>query len=290
MSGAPQLEPGSSVVDLAGHRVHLDYRPGSSPTVLLLGGCGVPSYAWDAVAEFLPGLSLVRLDRPGLLGTPWPGVLPRLADEAATLAALVGRTGGPVVVVAHSMASFHAEALVRQHPDTVSGLLLLDGSVEWEPKPTRGSAGWIRTARAVRRAMTLGPLDRVGPLVDRVLVAVQSRRRRVFDPVEPLARDTYRRPDTVASVIAEQAAYGTQSVDLAELRRTLVWPGPRTVVMTAAGDGGASWVDDQRRLAELLAGHQLVVEDSRHLLMIDQPDLVARQIRALADAEDDGHA
>lgn len=287
MSAETSIVAGASVLTLAGRQVHLDLRPGSGPTVLLLGGCGVPSYVWDAVAERLPDRALVRLDRPGLLNTPWPGTLPQLHEEVATLAALARRTNGPLVVVAHSMAGFHAEALVRQHPGAVAALLLLDGSVEWRPEPPRGMRSWLQTARATRRAMTFAPLSRVGPLVERVVVSAQSRRRTMLDPVSPLSRDTYRRPDAVASVIAEQAAYATQAVDLAKLRETLPWPGTPTVVLTAAGDGGGSGVADQRRLAELLGARQHVIEDSRHLVMIDRPDMVAEQIRAFVDVGDD---
>ena len=34
-------------------------------------------------------------------------------------------------------------------------------------------------------------------------------------------------------------------------------------------------------LARLLKGRQVVVEDSRHLIMLDRPDLVAEAVRAL---------
>lgn len=287
MSVESVLPPGSSVLTLAGRQVHLDVRPGGSPPVLLLGGCGVPSYVWDCLAERLPDLAVVRLDRPGLLETPWPGALPQLAEEVATLEALVELVGEPVLVVAHSMAGLHAEALIRQRPAAVLGLLLLDGSVEWDPKPPRGTAVWLQTARATQRAMAYAPVNRIGSLANRILGAQQSRRRDFFDPVSPLARDTYRRPDTLASVLAEQAAYAQQVLDLAELRRTRSWPGTPTVVLTATGDGDASWMSDQHRLAELLSGRQLVLEDSRHLVMIDRPDIVAAQVRALVDAKEE---
>lgn len=280
------IPAGSSVATLGGRQVHLACAPAGQPTVLLLGGCGVPSYVWDEVATLLADLSLVRLDRPGLMDTPWPSRLPQLAEEVATLAALVGALGTSALVVAHSMAGPHAEALARQHPTTVSGLVLIDGSVEWEEQHPRSGRGWLLAARAVRRAMTVPALQPLGPLTDHAMVVAQSRRRHLFDPVEPQARATYRRGDTVASVVAEQAAYAAQIRDLAALRETAPWPGPPTVVLTAAGDGGRSWVADQRRLAELLSGRQVVVEDSRHLMMIDRPDVVADAVRSVITAKE----
>jgi pimeloyl-ACP methyl ester carboxylesterase len=270
------------VASFGGRQVHLVSTVAGQPTVLLLGGCGVPSYVWDDVAALLPDLSMLRLDRPGLMETPWPGRLPELAEEVATLAELVDAIAGPVVVVAHSMAGPHAEALVRQHPGAVSGLVLVDGSVEWELRKAGRGRGWLLAARGVRRAMAVRALRPLGPLADHAMVVAQSRRVRIFDPVSTLARATYRRGDTVASVIAEQAAYGSQIQDLAEVRKTASWPGTPTVVLTAAGDGGKSWVEDQRRLAELLGARQVVPEDSRHLMMIDRPDAIAEAVRSVA--------
>lgn len=270
-----------TIEDLGGREVHWQRSPGQGPAILLLGGCGVPAYTWDDVAQLLPDLDVVRLDRPGLGGTPWPGVLPRLRDEVATLVALAERVGGPVVVVGHSMAGPHAEALARIRPDLVAGLVLADSSVETDPKEPGDGAAWLKAAKAVRRLMALRPLRAVGAVVDRVLVAAQSRSRHVFDSTTPLDRSVYRDRDATASVIAEQAAYAHQMWDLARLREQLGFPDRPVVVLTAAGDGGDAWVTVQADLARLLKGRQVVVEDSRHLIMLDRPDLVAEAVRAL---------
>ena len=228
---------------LGGRVVHLVSQQGAGPPILLLSGCAVPSYDWDLVAELLPDLALLRLDRPGLLGSPWPGLLPRLADEVATLEALLV-TVGPAVVVAHSMAGFHAEALGRKRPDLVAGLVLADGSVEWASRRPRHRRGWLWLATFVRRAM-------------------------------------------VANVLAEQAAYAEQAWDLAQLRESSRWPAIPTIVLSAAAGRGARWIADQACLATLLNARQIVVADSRHLIMIDRPDVVAEAVRALRGTEDD---
>jgi pimeloyl-ACP methyl ester carboxylesterase len=61
------------------------------------------------------------------------------------------------------------------------------------------------------------------------------------------------------------------------------------VVLTAAGDGGRSWVADQRRLAELLSARQVVRDDSRHLMMLDRPDVVADALRSLITPKETAH-
>lgn len=269
-------------VDLAGRTVCLTERSGAAPTVVLLGGCGVPSPLWQPVVDQLPGRALTRLDRPGL-GSPWPGRLPTLAEEVATLAALVERIGSPVLLVGHSMAGPHAEAFVRRHPGLVRGLVLVDGSVEWDLRPPGvrdhlRRAFWLGAARVVRRLLRPAPLRVLGRLFGRVVVATQSRLR-VWDPMPGV--EVLGAPDAAASVVAEQGAYADQLRELDHVRERHPWPGTPTVVLTAAGDGGASWVRDQRRLADLLSAGQVVVEDARHLMMQDCPGRVVEAIRAV---------
>jgi pimeloyl-ACP methyl ester carboxylesterase len=277
--------PADGLAILGGRTVHVASQPGAGPPIVLLGGCGVPSFDWDLVADLLPDLALVRLDRPGLLGSPWPAELPQLAAEVATLEALLA-IAGPAIVVAHSMAGFHAEALARQRPDLVVGLVLADGSVELKPPRPMLSRGSLRLARLVRRAMVVPILRLTCSFVQRLLVAAQSHRR-LTEPVDSLSKQTFRDPDTIASVLAEQAAYTGQAWDLAELRKSYVWPGVSTIVLTAAEKGGARWIAKQAQLAEILNARQVVVEDSRHLIMIDRPDVVAQAVRGLHERGDD---
>jgi pimeloyl-ACP methyl ester carboxylesterase len=279
--------PADGAVHLGGHAVHLITQPGLTRPVVLLGGCGVPSYTWDEVVELLADCWVVRLDRPGLVRTPWPRTLPELSTEVATLADLGAQLGEPMVLVAHSMAGLHAEALARQHPELVAALILVDGSVTWSPKRPPSDTAWLRVARGVRRAMRVAPLRPLGSLADRVVVATQSNRR-LSDQLPPVVQAIFRDPDAVASVVAEQAAYAKQVWALAVLRESTTWPAPPAVVLTAAGDGGPSWVTDQARLARLLTARHVVLTDSRHLMMLDRPDAVANAVRAVLD-EDGQH-
>jgi len=279
MAEAYTALPADGLATLGGRCVHLVTQPGTGPPVVLLGGCGVPSYDWDQVADLLPDLALIRLDRPGLMGSPWPGELPRLAAEVDTLLALL-ESAGPAVVVAHSMASFHAEALARQRPDLVVGLVIADGSVEFPRRKPWPRRRWRWLAELVRMAMVVPPLRALGSFAQRLLFAAQSHHG-FAEPVSPLARQTFRDPDTIASVLAEQAAYAEQAWDLAQIREGFVWPQIPTIVLTAAAGGRTRWIAKQARLAALLNARQVVVADSRHLIMIDRPDVLDEAVRAL---------
>jgi pimeloyl-ACP methyl ester carboxylesterase len=265
--------------------VHLVTQTGTGPPVVLLGGCGVPSYDWNQLADLLPDLALIRLDRPGLMGSPWPGELPRLAAEVDTLVALL-ESAGPAVVVAHSMAGFHAEALARRRPDLVVGLALADGSVEFPRRRPWPRRRWRWLAELVRKAMVMPPLRALGSFGQRLLFAAQSHHR-FTEPVSPQVRETFRDPDTIASVLAEQAAYPEQAWDLAQLRERFAWPQIPTIVLTAAAGGRTRWIAKQARLATLLDARQVVVADSHHLIMLDRPDVLDEAVRALLGKSND---
>ena len=275
--------PADGLVTLGGRCVHVVTQPGAGSPIVLLGGCGVPSFDWDEVADLLPDRALIRLDRPGLLGSSWPGELPPLAAEVATLAALLSSIG-PAVVVAHSMSGFHAEALTRQRPDLVVGLVLLDGSVELTPHKPRPRRRWLWLARGAAAAMRVPALRLAGSFVQRLLFAAQSHRG-MTEPISPLVKQTFRDPDTIASVLAEQAAYAEQAWDLAQVRNSFAWPHIPTIVVTAGS--GKRWVAKQARLADVLSARQVVVTDSRHLIMIDRPEVVAEAVGALLGGNDD---
>jgi pimeloyl-ACP methyl ester carboxylesterase len=276
--------PAEANEELGGRLVHWVRRGSGRPPVLLLGGCGVPSTAWEPLLPALDGYLIVQLDRPGLLGTPWPGALPTLEGEVATLTALVERVGGPVVLVAHSMAGLHAEALVRRRPDLVRGLVLVDSSVEWRPARTRTGSRtverfWLGLARLARTSLRLPPVRLLGSAVDRLLVTVQSSRR-LLERRPPAAYAVYRNGEAVASVIAEQAAYERQVSELAELRTASRFPDLAVVVVTAGNS--RRWLRKQARLAALLGGRQVLAADARHLVMMDRPDLIAAAVREVS--------
>jgi poly(3-hydroxyoctanoate) depolymerase len=278
---APTRLPGE-MVELGGRTVRRRDQPGTEPPIVLLGGCGVPALRYDDVVPLLYGRRVIRLDRPGLGGTDWPGTLPTLADEVATLVDLVEETGARAIVVAHSMAAFHAEALARTRPDLVAALVLVDASVEQHPRRLGSGRAWLAAARAARQVMALPPVRPLGAAGEWVLMVVQSRRLRWFGTPPRSARIVAVNGEAVASVLAEQAAYARQAWDLADLRRRSEFPRIPVRVLTAASGSARRRVAEQTWLTELLAGTQQVVDDSRHMMMLDRPDLIARAVRTVA--------
>ncbi|MBA8796084.1 pimeloyl-ACP methyl ester carboxylesterase [Friedmanniella endophytica] len=280
----PRL-PTGVIENLGGRDVHWLEIGGDEPPVLLLGGCGVQYTLWDFVVETLRDEHHVRtvlMDRPGMAGSRWPGRLPLLAEEVDTLVAIIERIGRPTVVVGHSMAGPHGEALVRRRPDLVAGLVLLDGSNEWRPRPSRFETAWLRAARTAHASMGVAPLQALAVWADRMMIGAQSTRTKVA-LMPPWAGWAYRDPEAVAMVIAEQAAYGRQLADLDALRAEGDWPDVPTVVVTGAAGDNAGWAEDQARYARMLDAEHVVLPDSRHMIMLDRPDAVVDAVLRLRD-------
>jgi pimeloyl-ACP methyl ester carboxylesterase len=250
-------------------------RPGRGVPAVLLGGCGVPYPMWQPVLDAAPQADLIRMDRPGMSGTDWPGVLPRLADEVETLSGLVSAVGQAVILVGHSMAGPHVEALARCRPDQVAGVVLVDGSLSWRPRPGLAEAPWLTGSRLIRQLHRLPAVPNATAWMQCRVASWQSLRT---DPRTLAALNrTYRDRQTLAMVTAESASYGRQLSDLASIRERYPWPGRPTILLTAAG-GPRRQVTEQARLAEYLGAEQRVLDGCRHLVMLDRPDAVARAI------------
>lgn len=259
-----------------GRRVEGD----DGPWVVLMPGMGMSAAAWDQVATDLSrDHRVLRYDRPGLgAARAERSGPPHLHDEVAHLRRVVqestgagarptgGRPPRPderVVLVAHSMSWFIAEAFARSDPGAVAGLVSVDGSVEEQPRARWGIENDLR--------LLLAAALRWVPLVGRRLRAA----------------------------LLEDAAYVRMASELLRVRRHLPLPAAPLALVVAARrwvPGTARWLRRQRHLAasyraELArisgsAGRAptvrvVVLRDAGHLVMRDQPARVAAVVRAL---------
>lgn len=274
------VEPRGPVLVCAGREFHVREHEGDAPPVVLMSGCGLAMEYWREVNRRLGDRRVLAYDRPGMGGTEWPGKLPTLAQEVASLADLFDQQGiRGAVLVAHSMASFHAEALARLHPELVSGVVMVDGSVEWYTR--RPVANFRQVPSRLRTALRLGHAGPIGGYVWRLGTWFQSNRgldRLGFGRIPAIYRD----PDSLVMATAESIAYARQGWDLLQLRPDHRWSGIPTVMLTAGRD--EAWIASQARYAELLGGRQVVVEESKHLMMLDCPDVIVDAVRSLSNA------
>jgi pimeloyl-ACP methyl ester carboxylesterase len=135
---ADRTAPGESrTVDLGGPVHYVDYggRDGG-PTVVLVHGLGGSHLNWDLFAPLLtPHARVLALDLPGF-GRSEPGG--RKASVPANVAVLdrflTEVAGTPAILVGNSMGGMLSILEAGEHPEAVSGLVLLDPAV---PGPRR---------------------------------------------------------------------------------------------------------------------------------------------------------
>ena len=138
MDNAERTANGTSrVVDLDGPVHYVDFGgPETGPAVVLVHGLGGSHLNWDLLAPLLIGHARVyALDLPGF-GRSEPGA--RKASVSANAAALhrflVEVVGEPAVLVGNSMGGMLSILAAGEHPEAVTGLVLLDPAV---PGPRR---------------------------------------------------------------------------------------------------------------------------------------------------------
>jgi pimeloyl-ACP methyl ester carboxylesterase len=271
------------LITVGGDRLHVVSEGTGTPPLLLSGGLGSAWFDWTPVVERLRDRHrVISFDRPGLGGSPPGGGSGGLRGEADRLAALARWAGSPVIVVAHSLAGFHAEAFARLHPDLVQGMVLVDPSAEPDrPRYARLLTRLAAPARLAGTAAGLAGLTRLaGPRIRGMVMRLSTERGDVAPP--DLARAVYSRSHVFGTLLVEQAEYRQMAADLLTMRRFHPFPDIPLRVITALGDvrdGGHRW---ERAHAVLTAlsprGRQIVLPGTGHMVQIDRPEVVAEAV------------
>lgn len=282
VTASPVVEAGPApgrMVDVGGHRLHLDCTGTGSPTVVLLNGLGETSPQWGRVAPALAGTTRVcTYDRAG---QGWSEDSEGPADATTAVADLHGLLAaagerGPFVLAGHSSGGVHALTYAATYPRDVSGMVLLDSS---SPHQVELVAPFTMEYEVMRRALAVAPpLMRLG--LGHLVTAVTT-------PALPgrageqaaLFADS---PRGVAGLRAEQAALPTsfrQAQDLTSLGATPL------VVLTAQDnvDRMPGWDTAQDRLAALSTDARHTVADLDHTAFLEDPDGARLSVQAVTD-------
>lgn len=288
---------------VGGYSLNLDCTgpesPGA-PTVILDAGLGGPAVSWGMVQPLIAEFARVcSYDRAGM-GWSDPGPAPRSSQQVATeLHAVLKQAGVPPphILVAHSMAGFHARVFHQMYPGEVAGMVLVDSAQEDQNaalppslKKWLGSQneppGWFQ--RTLATFLSRAGLARLAAQSDPTLLTLTPdlRRQMVRAVIQPKSRD---------AALAELLAFD-QSAEQA--RRSGTLGGMPLVVLTAGresrpellpegvnpkdlDDFRKAWITDlQMRLVHLSSqGRQVIVEDSADLIPFEKPAVIAAAVR-----------
>ncbi|MEU8797187.1 alpha/beta hydrolase [Spirillospora sp. NPDC048819] len=283
----------SEIVNVGREQVHVvESGPVGGVPLLLTAGLGGAWFDWVPTVELLRDEYRVTVfDRPGLGLSPAGNARPTLRRDVANLEALAERAGRPVIVLAHSMAAFHAEALARLRPGLVRGMVLVDPSYERDPHAAV-RLGAVLTPLATATGAVLGAtrLAKVaGPCGRRLILRKTSRRDEAVP--DGVVRSVYGRGTVIGTVIAEELAYREMAADLARLRERRPFPPVPLVVVTALGDvedpdKKREWAEGHARLAAMSPrGSRAELPDALHMVPLDRPDALADAVAELRRAE-----
>ena len=295
--------PIGKLVDLGGHRLHLNCSGRGTPTVVIENGLGDLSFDWILVQQRVAKHTRIcTYDRGGYAWSD-PGPVPRTFDQLnLELHDALRRAAehGPFVLVGHSYGGGVVRSYVRRYPEEVKGLVLVDIVSEDQYIPMGKHAGLIRddakgrpipspheemngnAPRIQTRASAPAPIE---PPYDRLPPREQALHAWAASlPALEEAENSQREWSTEYF-----AAWARESRDGSLGARPLV-------VLTRAKGGYGDDLDmpgaeierirleTQRALVRLsTAGSQQLVE-SGHSMHLEAPDTVAAAIAQVVDA------
>jgi pimeloyl-ACP methyl ester carboxylesterase len=177
-------EPEHRDVEVAGCRIHCRlWGRAGDPVLLLVHGGAAHSGWWDHIGPFLTaGRRVVAADLSGH-GDSARRASYGMSAWAAELAAVIATLeSGPAVVVGHSMGGRIAVTLTAQHPEAVSGLIIIDSPLQDLPPDEERISARRRPTRiyptpeeAYPRFVTLPPQDVILPYVRENIVRQSLR-------------------------------------------------------------------------------------------------------------------
>ncbi|HYD86696.1 MAG TPA: alpha/beta hydrolase [Vitreimonas sp.] len=267
-------------VEAEGARIHVrEVGPEHGPRLLLIHGASSNLIElWGPLAEeFSPIHRVVAYDRPGMGHSTRPRRSAHtMASQALVAAEVLKQTGGPALVVAHSLGSAVALRLALDHPHLVIGLVLVaPASHPYPGKP----AWWARLASTplIGDLFTL-LIPWLGPMRSAAAVANNFWPQPV--PVNYL-------DEAAVPLIFRPAAFKASALDVCASNVEFGAQQPRygdlltpTVIITAEKDRIVSPKRHARALAADLPAAELVIApDAGHMPHRLRTDLVIAAIR-----------
>jgi pimeloyl-ACP methyl ester carboxylesterase len=266
------------LIDVGGHRFHINCTGTGSPTVVLEPGLGEPSVAMSWIAPNVATTTRVCVyDRAGRgwsesASAPQDGV--QVATDLHTLLERAGEPG-PYVLAGHSAGGLYVLNFAHLYPQQVAGVVLLDSM---HPEQYTKIDGWPAFYRIFRRASALLPsLSRLG--LGHVLY------QGAYGDLPPLARDEQRAfwstPRHSGSVRDEFSKLRTAMAQA----RSLTTLGDRPlVVMTAEKEAPGGWMAAQDELAKLSTNvdHRLL-PSATHESLLENEAIAAESSDAIHD-------
>jgi pimeloyl-ACP methyl ester carboxylesterase len=251
--------PPGQLVDVGGHRLHINCVGEGSPTVILESALGAMSSHWVRVQQQVAKTTRVcAYDRAGL-GWSEPGPEPRDARQISSeLYTLLkdADTEGPYMLVGHSYGGLYARMYAARYSEEVAGVVLVDSShPEQFTRSPEGRAMYEQTRR----------LGAVIPFLTRFGVIRLFNVYPAHPDLPPQQRaqiEAFNSSTRQLSATAEE--FRATPETMAEVRSTGTL-GDKPLAVISAGEQSSSWLELQDELAALSSDSiHRVVEGATH--------------------------
>jgi pimeloyl-ACP methyl ester carboxylesterase len=270
------------LVDVGGHRLHLNCTGSGSPTVVLETGGGEMSSHFGWIAPAVARNTRVCVyDRAGRGWSEPTDTAQDAAQIATDLHTLLhnAHVPGPYVLAGHSFGGLYVLTFAARYPDEVAGMVLIDSTApNWNAQPAAASTSAGNSYNLLGRGSALiSGLTRFGliRLVDRFFP--DSLPARSHDEV----RATGATANSLRSMIDEYRYAGASAEQAASLRDFADKP---LIVLTAGRGTDAASTAAQNRLATLStnSAHRTIA-GATHAGLVDDPDGAAATTQAILD-------
>jgi pimeloyl-ACP methyl ester carboxylesterase len=284
---AKTYPPPGQLVDIGGHRLHINCAGTGSPTVVIDAGQGDWSTSWGSVQqEVAKTTRICTYDRAGL-GWSEPGPLPRDAAQfTKELHTLLQNADipGPYVLVGHSLGGPSVRVFVSEHASDVAGVVFIDSMnlgqatqphIQAQSQSDPQSQPFSLQAALARFG--------IGRLIVKLPIGVFSM---------PAGQEAYYplyiRPQSLQTADNELQGIPASLAQAAAVRTFGDLP---LIVLTARLNTNPSWPQWQTELLELSSNsQQLFAENSGHIIQSDEPEAavdailqMVKQVRELGN-------
>jgi pimeloyl-ACP methyl ester carboxylesterase len=270
------------LIDVDGHRLHLNCTGSGTPTVVLEPGAGGMSSSLGWIAPAVARDTRVCVyDRAGRgwsepADTAQDGV--QIATDLHTLLQR-GHVPGPYVLAGHSFGGLYVLTFAARYPDEVAGMVLVDSTAPASAaNPGAPSSGHGGSDDAMGRASALVSTSaRLGLGRLYAQFAVGS--------LPPRSRDEVRASVATASTLRstiDEYVQAAASVEQAAALRDFA--GKPLIVLTAGSGHDAAWSAAQNRMATLSTNSvHRVIAGATHEDLIANEDHAAATTQAILD-------
>lgn len=278
--------PAGRLVDVSGHKMHLDCTGQGAPTVVLESGLWDDWVVWHKVQPAISKLTQAcSYDRAGLgFSDPRPDQQPDSRNIAYNLHTLLANAGinPPYVLVGHSLGGIHILVYQNLYPADVVGMVLVDsGHPDQENRVPPGmkkiQSRLYLKSKLWGLAVPFG-LPRLMGLCGRVIECSWQKVKAREAEVNAIGIG--------ASSDEGRHAGSLGSIPLVVLSRDPEkGAAPGLIPAELSRQFEDQWVQMQEELAHLSTNaSRVVATGSTHYVQLDRPDLVIAAIQQVLDA------